>query len=746
MAKNTLFSELELKEFKVLLKKCTINPIEITNTPPGYGSEISKKIVSKIKDKLSDLPCYKDSQIVFLGSIATNCVSFNSDIDAVFLGPEKSVKEFMHAAQQAGIRIRGRTPLNPKNLTEGVDFFDLISLSQSEVLSNEIRKHLEEKKVLKSIIRAISEDRAKRSKTYDSLTNFLEPNIKQGPGGLRDLEQALWVRSVFQNKFKNLDYDKMVLQTYREFFLLIRHHLHIEGFSDILVGSEQERISKELGFENTHVFMREVQKAISRVSFYSDFIIELALRGRSVPDQIIKKKAETLRLLIKSPSLENQFIVRRSLDRAFGNPKVPNRKLLQRIFDKNFSDKSLVAVFRSRMIDKLLPRISRLVGHVQLDHYHRLTADNHILQALREVKRVWRRPRVLMALKKYAAELNSYDYMVLCWTALYHDLAKGMSGDHSTLGVDLVRSDFKRMGLSKKLTQDVEWMAREHLSLSQAAFRRNPEDEDTIKDLISRGITGERLKRLLIFTAVDILATNPEAWTLWKSEMLEKLYLRLSSGGAFDLSILMQNKKWGFLSKSLDHQLFQKISLKRLIRDLEKTSPKNKNLQISVYQIKHNRYLIRFYKAEDEKGLLLQLVSRFFKAGFSVSQAFIHTVPDFGVYDFFEIRTQKNKKHIESALLSEVVLTDKEWAVLEKAHFIQEIDSHETHKEQLVLFRGMDQRGFLLLALKKLTELGLSIKSAKVVSWGGAVEDVFTVERHPHFQSIQRSLLGRPPA
>ncbi len=222
--------------------------------------------------------------------------------------------------------------------------------------------------------------------------------------------------------------------------------------------------------------------------------------------------------------------------------------VLENILKVTAPDEFLVSTFRSRLIDKLVPEIRRLVGYVQHDQYHRFTADSHIMQACREVKRIYKKPAELGPLKFLHGKLSAEDWRILSWSCLYHDLAKGLESfeHHSDLGMVIVERDFRSYGFKKDFTDEVKWMVQNHLELSQAAFRKNPKDPKVWQELREKGIEGARLYRLALFTAIDIRATNPEAWNEWKAKLLKELTLSLESEKAqhyFDFQTLQKKKK-----------------------------------------------------------------------------------------------------------------------------------------------------------------------------------------------------------
>lgn len=301
-----------------------------------------------------------------------------------------------------------------------------------------------EKKLRRILLKALREERKNREKRYDSITNYLEPNIKFGPGGLRDLEQGLQVYELFSEKFTNPSHALNVLNYYRSYLLSLRQKLHLEGGGDILSSSMQFELGQWMGFKSHKDFMRSLQRGLSRVHFYSDWIVAVAETSegsvKHIESMDFLDPFDLIQSLKENSSVVVQKKVREHIDELFPDNKVQKLarvrgQLLNEVLDVDATDDFLVSVFRSRLIDKLIPEIRRLVGYVQHDQYHRFTADSHIMQACREVKRLYRKPRELGVLKHLHSKLSEYDWKVLSWACLFHDLAKGLdSGDHADLG------------------------------------------------------------------------------------------------------------------------------------------------------------------------------------------------------------------------------------------------------------------------------------------------------------------------
>jgi len=242
-----------------------------------------------LEANLSQLPHWKEAGPIALGSWARNELCPKSDIDLLLVGDEKKAAAFTAAALSEGLNLRCRIPEDINDWTRGVAPFDVLALLHGRPFSESAAKALQEQQVRihawaaefkRSLRSAMSEERKSRGKRYDSVSNYLEPNIKYGPGGLRDLQQALYVWELDVKKFK----DKMVflhqLSASKSLLLAIRQQLHVLGGEELLTGPLQKPLAEAFGFENVKDFMRELQNHLSEVSFYADWAVEWAKSGK----------------------------------------------------------------------------------------------------------------------------------------------------------------------------------------------------------------------------------------------------------------------------------------------------------------------------------------------------------------------------------------------------------------------------------------------------------------------------------
>ncbi len=374
---------------------------------------------------------------------------------------------------------------------------------------------------------------------------------------------------------------------------------------------------------------------------------------------------------------------------------------------------------RSLFLEECLPDIKKVKGLTQHYHYHRYTVETHLYKTIRETDRVCAHPKGLFSLKVAAKELKPADWAILRWTALFHDLGKGREQDHSTVGAELVRSRFKKMNLPAALTEEVAWMVTNHLLLTTAAFRQNANQPATWKRLFDRGVTGARLSRLMVFSAIDIRATNPEAWTSWKARLLSELFFKLKSPTAVSHQRFfaeLDQKKTKLpkeILDDLDTFLIESLPRQALVKDLKELTKAHSDLPLHVAKHGPGQVWIRFHRKSDRPGLFLEFVQKLFWASARIDAASVMTLQPYGVYDWFLVRTAKSPKDLAARLLLSHGCGGDLTPTVPKVSFQSVETVSDDSREWILSFRGRDQKGLLLAAAKALFDLGLAIHWAR---------------------------------
>ncbi len=428
-------------------------------------------------------------------------------------------------------------------------------------------------------VRAMQDWRAQRRNRYGSHSFLLEPHIKEGTGGLRDIQAMRWVaRGVFslpdleavQGSGLLADADRQAFEQARAMLTRIRYGLHrlCGRKSDHLVLDYQEDLAAALGYRDqdgqrgVERFMREVYTHLQTVAVVTDLFFEhvLEILGMTGPaagerrlERAIAVRGGTVRLTAPEELGQRSYLLMRLFLQA-GRTGLPlhhrtrqavtahlhlvddgfrESRRVARIFSELLTTSReifpvLEAMLATGLLTRYLPEFAAVESLAQHDLYHLYTVDRHQLQTVAE----------LAALRQEMAELfaEAGETEVLYLAALLHDIGKGRQADHSQLGAELAAAIGRRLQLSAADCDLLAFLVRHHLYLPENGLRRDCTDREFIRQ--AAAVVGDvrRLTLLYLLTIADSRATGPSAWSNWKAGLVAELYLGvktyLAAGGA----------------------------------------------------------------------------------------------------------------------------------------------------------------------------------------------------------------------
>jgi len=420
-----------------------------------------------------------------------------------------------------------------------------------------------------------------RHKRYGASIYLQEPNIKEGPGGIRDLHNALWIARVTQRTGSLSDLVQKELLTREEsdrwelaqdFLLRLRNELHYlcRGRNDVLSLSLQEQVAANLGFHGTdhscgvEKFMQRYYLAAKEISQLSDRVISRCTRGKSQVEMVMNKlKARDIgddlteidrqiHVLPKHRGLFREDPVR--LLKVFWYAQQMGYSLGSEIKDTIRADLSLVddAVRRSSralgfllailrepkgvaatlrtmhelgVLSAYIPEFAKLTCLVQFDFYHKYTVDEHTFLAIESLEHLDEVSGFYgEEFRSIAADTKRLEILRLA--LLLHDIGKGEGRGHVAKGIALVDVIQARMGIPEADGEDVRFLVAHHLIMSHIAQRLDLDDEAMVIDFAKQVQTLERLQLLYLLTYADIKAVGPDVWTEWKGTLLWELYIK----------------------------------------------------------------------------------------------------------------------------------------------------------------------------------------------------------------------------
>ena len=446
-----------------------------------------------------------------------------------------------------------------------------------------------------------------RHTKFENTPYALEPNCKESPGGLRDLQVILWVaraaglgHSWDELARKGLATPLEARQIKRNEALLglIRARLHLQAKrrEDRLVFDLQTSVAETFGFSSdvtpegrlalraSEKLMRQyywAAKAVTQLNQILLLNIEDRLkteRGESIDhfrplnerffekaglievasDDLYQKHPhailETFLLYQATPGLKGLsartlralYNVRSVMNGRFRSDPINRQTFLQILQQPQGITHALRLMNDTSVLGRYLWVFRRIVGQMQHDLFHAYTVDQHILMVLRNVRRFF------MAEHTHEYPLCSQlasDWdkpWILYAAALFHDIAKGRGGDHSKLGCTEVRTFCRQHSVDKDDAKLVEFLVSEHLTMSHVAQKEDLGNPEVIARFAQRVGDERHLTALYLLTVADIRGTSPKVWNAWKGKLLEDLYtatLRVLGGSAPDANTEVQARK-----------------------------------------------------------------------------------------------------------------------------------------------------------------------------------------------------------
>ena len=422
----------------------------------------------------------------------------------------------------------------------------------------------------------VDEQQARHAR-YDETAYKLEPNTKESPGGLRDIQTIAWVakRQFAAHTLDGLvDYGFLSDREFTElkrgqaFLWRVRFALHTltDRAEDRLLFDHQIQVAQMLGYEDeqnslaVEQFMQRYYRNIKALTALNDILLQLFSEailhyGESERPRAINERFQSRHgfievtgddVFVNTPSaLLEIFYLMQTRPRLTGI-RAHTLRLMRRdrhLIDKNFRSsihcrrlfteilrqrsgvtRALRRMNRYGILGRYLPNFRKIIGRMQYDLFHTLTVDEHTLFVIRNLRRLVL-PRFRHELP-FASELmqSLNKPQILYIAGLMHDIAKGRGGDHSELGAKDALEFCRDHGISSDDTDLVCWLVRQHLLMSMTAQRRDINDVQVVNEFAREVGSRERLDRLFLLTVCDIRATNPNLWNSWKESLLVDLY------------------------------------------------------------------------------------------------------------------------------------------------------------------------------------------------------------------------------
>lgn len=467
--------------------------------------------------------------------------------------------------------------------------------------------------------------RARHSRFHDTAYN-LEPNIKDSPGGLRDLQHVLWIAdgADLGNNWRELVSSGILtakeaqhIANHERFLqgLRIRLHYLAQRREDRLLFEHQSDLARQLGFSDTaerraseQLMQRYYESAKVVTQFNS--VLTQTIRAKIFPaveqvrrindsfvarNEFLEAKNDTLfsdepgailecfQLLQQRPELKGVGAATarelwravEKIDADFRRDARNRTRFMSLLRSPSGVTRALRRMNEYGILGRYIPAFGRIVGRMQHDLFHVYTVDEHILRVVRNVRR-FARPEFAHEYplaSRLIADFERPEVLVLA--ALFHDIAKGRGRDHSQLGSVDARRFCKAHSLAKEDGDLVAWLVENHLLMSATAQKQDLADPEVIASFAAKIRDLRHLTALYILTVADIRATSPRVWNAWKGKLLADLFFatRAHLGGVLPASVLQARRdealeilRLDALPKNLHERLWEQLETSYFLR------------------------------------------------------------------------------------------------------------------------------------------------------------------------------------
>lgn len=520
-----------------------------------------------------------------------------SDVDLLFLTPYKitpwaeSVIESMlymlwdlklkvgHASRTVKDCLR----LAKEDYTIRTSLVEYRYLAGDAGLAEELGERLWEelfKSTASDFIEAKLDERATRHRKQGGQRYMVEPNVKEGKGGLRDLQSLFWISKYVKGVkdaaelvglgvFTQDEFETFV--TAEDFLWAVRCHLHLIAAraADQLTFDMQVEVAAAMGYTDhggrrgVEHFMQAYFRQATHVGELTRIFLTaleanhtkkepmlarlLTRRKRAKPPYAIKQNrltvaneraffADKLNMLrifeeaLRTGTLLHPDAMRLisanldQIDADLRDDKEARRIFLDLLLKHGNPERALRRMNELGVLAAFIPEFAPIVAMMQFNMYHHYTVDEHTIQCISHLAQIERK-ELIEELPVVSGILErGLNRRVLYVALLLHDIGKGRDEDHSVLGAQIARKVAPRLGLNRKECETVEWLTRYHLLLSDVAQKRDIAEPRTVRGFAKAVKSVERLDLLTALTVCDIRGVGPDTWNNWKAVLIRNLY------------------------------------------------------------------------------------------------------------------------------------------------------------------------------------------------------------------------------
>ena len=551
----------------------------------SHGNLVDKLIIEIVKDIQITFPV-SDFCLIAVGGYGRHDLSPKSDVDLLFIYKKsnKNIRDFItqlnNTLWDIGLEV-GISFLTIKQalIDSKKDIKTITKFIESRFIIGDEIQYGEFVRSIKILIGKQNPLKLSELKLIElverhdyriGIKSNLEPNIKEGIGGLRDIHTILWVSIFMFNIYKLEDLTSINIYTKEEikelknawkFLLTIRAFIHLfnESKGDVLSIENQLKISKKLSYKDkkkekgVEIFMKDLFVNVAKINsllraFYSklpeDLIIKTIYKRKPTKTKSLEKEfiIEKGFLNLKNNSPKNlqlkwANVFEKSLEHnllihpRFLKTVEEKRKVLKKTTDKQHLQSFLNIVVSKKnpiqalhdfndtqLFSEIFPEFGRVWGQVQFDIYHHYTTDEHLLLTLHNLNEL----RQKSFYNEIYSRLSSREALHIA--LLFHDIGKKGPKNHSVYGTELTNKILKRLPVSQEVKELTLWLVEHHLVMSDTAFKNDTQSSEAIAKFTSIANTEEKINSLFLFTLCDIASVGPNILNEWRISLLRSLF------------------------------------------------------------------------------------------------------------------------------------------------------------------------------------------------------------------------------
>ena len=794
-----------------------------------------------------------DMALVAVGGYGRGELHPHSDIDLLILlkpapksGYEGALEPFLAFLWDIGLKVghSARTVDEcvqeaGRDVTVATNIMESRRLAGSEAMFAEMRERTGPRHIwpTRAFFEAKSQEQIKRHHKYQDTAYNLEPNVKDGPGGLRDIQTIAWIAKRHFDAATLHDLVTHAFLTPREyqeleqgqnFLWKVRYALHLQTGrnENRLLFDHQQALAREFGYQDDHQrlavekFMKDYYRTVTELSRLNEMLLQLFEEVILHPDGPVETRPINRRFRARGGFIEAadpgvfkrypfallEIFLLLAQHRELKGVRASTIRLIRdhrHLIDQSFRDDlrcrslfmeilrqprgithELRRMNRYGVLAAYFPAFGDIAGQMQYDLFHVYTVDDHTLNVVRNLRRftVPEHEQEFALCSKIVRRIPKLELLYLA--ALFHDIAKGRGGDHSTLGSEDAYRFCLHHGLSDYDARLVAWLVRHHLLMSLTAQRRDIGDPEVIFEFAKTVGDHVKLDYLYLLTVADIRGTNPALWNNWKDALLRELYAATRRALNRGLENPLNRRERIIETREAALSLLSNVDRERIDALWRTVDEEEYFLRHSADEIAWQTRLVIatgrdrlplieirdeterggteiFLYTHDREHLFALTTSAIDQLGLNILSARVITTRDGYTLDTYivledngkTIRDPQRIQEVKDTIARRIAQRDvgtarvARRATRQLRHFLiptQVVFSDDIHRRYTIMeLVTVDRPGLLARVGRAFVNCGVRLQNAKIATFGERVEDVFFITDRSNRPLDDESQLAR---